>query len=66
MKDAIAVLDIGKTNKKVLIYDKRLKILDKNVKAFGEVTDQAGLKLEVFWVCCCIFVQSGIDSANFV
>ena len=46
MIDAIAVLDIGKTNKKVLIYDKQLKILDKNTKAFGEVAGDNGLKLE--------------------
>ena len=44
-QDAIAVLDIGKTNKKVLIYDTQLKILDKQTKAFGEI-EQSGVKLE--------------------
>lgn len=45
-QDVIAVLDIGKTNKKVLIYDDKLKILDKQTKAFGEVDDGSGMKLE--------------------
>ena len=44
--EAIAVLDIGKTNKKVLIYDKQLKILDKISHAFGEVAGDNSLKLE--------------------
>lgn len=43
---AIIILDIGKTNKKVLVFDRQLKILEKDSKIFGEVTDQAGLKLE--------------------
>ena len=45
-KDVIAVLDIGKTNKKVLIYDKQLKILEKKSQAFGEVAGDNNLKLE--------------------
>jgi len=44
--DAIAVLDVGKTNKKVLIYDKQLKILAKISKAFGEKVTKQGLRLE--------------------
>ena len=44
--DVIAVLDIGKTNKKVLIYDKGLTVLDKETKAFGEVVGEGGIKLE--------------------
>ena len=45
-KEVIAVLDIGKTNKKVLIYDKQLNVLDKETKAFGEIPGYLGLMLE--------------------
>lgn len=43
---AIIILDVGKTNKKVLIFDRHLQILEKESKDLGEVTDEAGLKLE--------------------
>ncbi len=43
---AIIVLDVGKTNKKVLVFDRHLRILEKESKDIGELTDQAGLKLE--------------------
>ena len=46
MSDVIAVLDVGKTNKKVFIYNKQLQVLEKNVKAFAEITDSCGLKIE--------------------
>lgn len=46
MGDVIAVLDVGKTNKKVFIYNKQLQVLEKNVKAFAEVTGASGLKIE--------------------
>lgn len=45
-EDAIAVLDAGKTNKKVLIYNKQLNIQAKETKSIGEITDDKGLKLE--------------------
>lgn len=43
---AIVILDIGKTNKKVLVFDRHLRLLEKDSKNFGEVTGRAGLKLE--------------------
>lgn len=43
---AIIVLDVGKTNKKVLVFDRHLKILEKESVDIGEVTDRTGLKLE--------------------
>ncbi|MFC1653200.1 carbohydrate kinase, partial [Planctomycetota bacterium] len=51
----IAVLDVGKTNKKVLIYDLDLNLLDMTTASFPEI-DQLNLKLEqpeaVFdWFC---------------
>lgn len=37
----IAVIDIGKTNKKVLIYDDQLKVVDSSYRSFEEVIDGA-------------------------
>lgn len=45
-KDAIAVLEIGKDNKTILIYDKQMRIIEKNSKVFGEIKDNNGLLLE--------------------
>ena len=45
-EDVIAVLDVGKTNKKVLIYNKQLEILAKETNTIGEITGDNGLKLE--------------------
>jgi L-fuculokinase len=45
-EDVIAVLDVGKTNKKVLIYNKQLEILAKETNTIGEIKDDKGLKLE--------------------
>ena len=35
----IAVLDVGKTNKKVLIYDQDLKVVDQSIRSFDELTN---------------------------
>ena len=43
---AIAVLDVGKTNKKNLIFDRNLHILEKKHKPFGELDDDKGQRLE--------------------
>ena len=53
--EAIAVLDVGKTNKKVLIYDKNFNVLEETVESFPEI-ETDGLQLEqpqaVFdWFC---------------
>ncbi|MGK7394174.1 MAG: FGGY-family carbohydrate kinase [Candidatus Cyclobacteriaceae bacterium M3_2C_046] len=34
-----AILDVGKTNKKILIYDEDLKIVDSSFKVFPEITE---------------------------
>ena len=39
----IAVLDIGKTNKKILVYDENLKILDSATTRIPEIRDAEGL-----------------------
>jgi len=36
----IAVIDIGKTNKKVLIFDERLQIVDKAYRTFDEIVEE--------------------------
>ncbi len=38
MKYHLAVLDVGKTNKKVLIYDQELKLVDSEFRVFEEKT----------------------------
>ncbi len=43
---AIAVLDVGKTNKKILIFSKSLHILEKKCKPFGELVNDEGRRLE--------------------
>ena len=39
MKDVIALFDIGKTNKKVLLFDDELHLVGQNEQIFDEVTD---------------------------
>ena len=53
--ETIAVLDVGKTNKKVLIYDLKFNVLESSKESFPEV-EKDGLQLEqpdaVFnWLC---------------
>lgn len=45
-EQVIAVLDIGKTNKKVLVYNMQLQVQEQVSAVIGEVTSKAGLKLE--------------------
>ncbi len=45
-EQVIAVLDIGKTNKKVIIYNMQLQVQEQMSTVIGEVTSEAGLKLE--------------------
>lgn len=44
-KDAIAVFDVGKTNKKVLIYDSTLKVVDRRYRHFDTLL-QEGVEVE--------------------
>lgn len=53
--ETIAVLDVGKTNKKVLIYDLQFNVLESSKESFPEI-EKDGLQLEqpdaVFdWLC---------------
>ena len=54
-QDTIAVLDVGKTNKKVLIYDLQFNVLETRTQSFPEI-EKDGLQHEqpqaVFnWLC---------------
>lgn len=42
MKDAIAIFDIGKTNKKIILFDSNLKPLYQQEKCFPEICDEDG------------------------
>ncbi|MGD0342700.1 MAG: FGGY family carbohydrate kinase, partial [Bacteroidales bacterium] len=47
MKDkVIAVFDVGKTNKKVLLFDFDLNIVSENEEKFPEVTDDDGFECD--------------------
>lgn len=39
---AIAILDAGKTNKKVLVFDERYRVIDEHTSRMEEVTDEDG------------------------
>ena len=42
MKEVIAIFDIGKTNKKVILFDERLKIVYQKEEKFKEIEDDDG------------------------
>lgn len=42
MKNVIAVIDIGKTNKKIFLFDKNFKVVSQNSIQFKEITDEDG------------------------
>ena len=42
MKDVIAIFDIGKTNKKIFLFDKDLTIVYEDIIRFDEITDDDG------------------------
>ncbi|OHX63909.1 FGGY-family carbohydrate kinase [Flammeovirga pacifica] len=55
MKEAIAVFDIGKTNKKLLVYDQQLQLIDHKEINLREIADEDGfptedLDLLVIWM----------------
>src|SRR5512146_166777 len=41
-KEVIAIFDIGKTNKKVLLFDEKLNLVYQDEKKFPEVNDDEG------------------------
>lgn len=46
MKETIAVFDIGKTNKKFLLFDKNLKLVYEHEQKFPEIKDEDGLECD--------------------
>jgi sugar (pentulose or hexulose) kinase len=45
-KDVIAIFDIGKTNKKILLFDSNLKLVSQNEAKFVEITDEDGFSCD--------------------
>ena len=46
MKDVIAIFDVGKTNKKLLLFDEQYKVLLERQARFNEITDEDGFPCE--------------------
>ena len=46
MKDIIVIFDIGKTNKKVLLFDSRLQLIFENEEKFEVVKDEEGFECD--------------------
>jgi len=46
LKDVIAVFDIGKTNKKIMLFDSQLKVVYVKQQRFDLLTDEDGFELE--------------------
>lgn len=46
MKEVIVVFDIGKTNKKVLLFDKELKVVHQQEQKFEEIKDDDGFECD--------------------
>jgi sugar (pentulose or hexulose) kinase len=45
-KDVIAIFDIGKTHKKILLFDSGLKVVFQTEEKFAEVTDEDGISCD--------------------
>jgi len=45
-KDVIAIFDIGKTNKKILLFDSALKLVFQTEEKFREITDEDGVSCD--------------------
>jgi len=45
-KDVIAIFDIGKTNKKILLFDSSLKLVSQMEEKFAEITDEDGFSCD--------------------
>jgi sugar (pentulose or hexulose) kinase len=43
-RDVILIFDIGKTNKKILLFDHELKVLHEEETVFGEIPDDDGFE----------------------
>ncbi len=42
MKKVIAIFDVGKTNKKRLLFDEQYRVVDEQTETFAEITDEDG------------------------
>jgi len=45
-KEAVLIFDIGKTNKKILLFDSRLRVIHEEETMFGEIPDDDGFNGE--------------------
>jgi sugar (pentulose or hexulose) kinase len=45
-QDVIAIFDIGKTNKKILLFDKQLKLVYQNERKIDEILDEDGFSCD--------------------
>ena len=46
MKNVIAIFDVGKTNKKLLLFDEQYKVVFEQIARFTETTDEDGFPCE--------------------
>jgi sugar (pentulose or hexulose) kinase len=46
MKNVIAVFDIGKTNKKILLFDEKLQVVSRHEERFPTITDEDGVECD--------------------
>ena len=67
-KEVVLIFDIGKTNKKILLFDRELKILHEEETIFPEIPDDDGFdgddieKLETWMLDACRkFLELGIS-----
>ena len=66
MKETIAVFDVGKTNKKIFLFDKQLNIIDSKEEKFETVTDEDGYECDDIekieqWVASSLAELAGND-----
>ncbi|PID91050.1 MAG: carbohydrate kinase [Bacteroidetes bacterium] len=45
-REAVLIFDLGKTNKKVLVFDRALKLLHEDEQVFDETTDEDGFEAD--------------------
>ncbi len=67
MKETIAVFDVGKTNKKIFLFDKQLNIIESNEEKFENVTDEDGFECDDIekieqWVASSLDQLAGNDN----
>jgi len=63
MKDVILIFDIGKTNKKQLLFDTHFQLLSQSSKVFEEISDDDGFPMEDL-VAIEEWILSSIDTVD--